>query len=905
MKKYLRILSILMISFILICLTKPVEAKAAHGECKTVRVGYYENEAFEEGASEGAIKKGYAYEYYRRISEYTGWKYEYVYGDFVDIYQMLLDGEVDLVAGLAYTDERAQILNYPDQPMGYEQYGLVKHENDTTINGNSSTLNGKRIGVLESVIEDTLRDFLEQENVTAKVITYHDYESLLADFDKKNIDVLAAENDGIYDRNHAEVIYNIGSAEYYIGVAPDRADLLKDLNQAQQQLFMEEPDFISILRTKYYPVTLSSRAYTISEREWLKDHDTLKVGYLNDYLPYSDTDDEGNPTGLVKDVFPYIFEKLGIKDTAIEYTSYDSYDDIIAAIASNEIDVAFPVGGGLFYSEEDGMYLSNEVISAQSDLIYSEKYFGTTISDFAVNENNKLQSYYVKMYFPDASISYYPSIEACLDAVDKGEVTCTVVNGLRTNIVLKSYKYQDLSFRQIGHQDAACFGVKIGNDGLLKLLNRGLNVIGTDYAQNVAYEYAKVLESDTIFDFLRENVWYISIVFGALFIIILILLARDVLKSRKIASQTEALAKELAKASYNKTVFLNNMAHDIRKPVNSINGLIDLSKHSNDKAERDNYLDEMSMYSDRLLSTINNVLDFSRIESGEVKLLETNSNLRELINELRAAISGTSADKNQIVNFDVHNVTHANVICDKLRVFQLFLNLLNSACTYATEGSLIEVSVDETSFVKNDVATYEFRIKSNTSDISIEGLKRILDPYHVSQQGKDVANESTDFTLALVKKLIDMMNGKVEFFNLEGTGNEVVVTLPLRVSEDVVLEDVSVSKTIDDYNFYGKRVLVVEDTLPNQMVAAKILNKVGIEVQVANDGEEAYEKINAAPSGYFDAIVMNQAMFDADDHEAITNIRGLSDNSKAGIPIMPITTNILDMIQALSEEFEK
>ena len=165
----------------------------ATAETKTVRVGYYENEVFQEGAREGAVKTGYAYEYYRKISEYTGWEYEYIYGDFVSIYQMLLDGEVDLVAGLAYTDDRASLILYPERPMGSERYSIVKHEGDRSISNNTSSLSGKSIGVLDSAIVSVLNEFLAKEKVTANVLTYSDYKDLLSAFDRNEIDVMAAK----------------------------------------------------------------------------------------------------------------------------------------------------------------------------------------------------------------------------------------------------------------------------------------------------------------------------------------------------------------------------------------------------------------------------------------------------------------------------------------------------------------------------------------------------------------------------------------------------------------------------------------------------------------------------------------------------------------------------------------
>ena len=140
---------------------RPSATAYAADEQKKVKVGYFENEIFQEGAGEGQVRKGYAYEYYQKIAEYTGWEYEYVYGSFSDLYRKLLSGDIDLLAGLAYTSEREGIIGYPRNSMGRETYNLVKHAFDDSINNLPATLSGKRIGVQESAIVATLNEFME------------------------------------------------------------------------------------------------------------------------------------------------------------------------------------------------------------------------------------------------------------------------------------------------------------------------------------------------------------------------------------------------------------------------------------------------------------------------------------------------------------------------------------------------------------------------------------------------------------------------------------------------------------------------------------------------------------------------------------------------------------------------
>ncbi len=178
-----------------------------------LRVGYYENGAFQSGAEPGAIRQGSAYEYYRKISEYTGWQYEYVYGGFTDLYQMLLNGEIDLLAGLAKTESRIGVIGYPEFPMGSETYNMVKHSEDDRITTSYDTLNGMRIGALDSAIVQVLRKFLDEHGIAAEIAVFPDHQSLLDAFKWHRVDAMVSESDGSSDQEDTTLasVYGEGS----------------------------------------------------------------------------------------------------------------------------------------------------------------------------------------------------------------------------------------------------------------------------------------------------------------------------------------------------------------------------------------------------------------------------------------------------------------------------------------------------------------------------------------------------------------------------------------------------------------------------------------------------------------------------------------------------------------------
>ena len=1011
-------------------------------EIKTVRVGYYENEIFQEGAQEGAVKTGYAYEYYRKLAEYTGWKYNYVYGSFADLYQMLLDGEIDLLAGLARREDRLGLIGYPEAAMGHESYNLVKHEGDTEINADPATLEEKRIGVMESALVDALHQFLDSHGVKATVITFPDYDSLFTSFNAGELDVLAGEGDSGFSVENAVILYSFGASDYYLGVNIGRPDLLQQLNTAQTLLAVEEPNYLNSLSTRYYSGSLASRAHSTAETEWLEAHNELRVGYLEKYLPYSDTDDNGQATGIVTDVTEQMLKSLNIDTLSVSYHGYQNYDDMIADLVAGAIDTSFPVGGGLYYSEESGIYQSNPVVSAATEIVFKGEFRRDNISHFAVNENNRMQYYYVRTHFPDAQITFYPSANDCLDAVVAGQEDATTLNGLRANDMLKNTRYESLSLLQLSQSDDRCYGVAMGNEGLLKLLNRGINVLGIDYGQNQAYRYADGLYSYSFFDLVRQHLGIFILGILAIATVIISLLIRDNRRSRAQIKEKETARIELEEkqkalsdaliaaehANRAKTAFLNNMSHDIRTPMNAIVGFTALAASHMDHPEQvKDYLQKITVSSQHLLSLINDVLDMSRIESGKVTIEETDVHLPDVIHDLRTIIQANVTAKQQELLIDTQDVKHEDIITDKLRLNQVLLNILSNAIKFTPSGGTISFRLIEEPSSRADIANFVFRIKDNGIGMSKEFQKTIFEAFTREKTSTVSGTQGTGLGMAITKNIVDMMGGTITVQSEEGKGSEFVVRIPCRIGESknisekipelqglraLVADDdmnscLSVSAMLRDIgmrpdwtnygkeavvrakeakdqadefkvyiidwmmpdlngietvrrirkivgddapiiiltaydwsdiedearqagvtsfcskpifmselrgilakpflvekpavneapaavDFTGKRILLAEDNEMNQMIAVAILENVGFTIDIASNGADAVEKMEKAPAGTYDVILMDIQMPIMNGYEAAGRIREMDDQKKAEIPIVAVTANAFE-----------
>ena len=879
-KKY-TLLCILIAAGLLICMFDPAIARA--DDKKPVRVGYYENELFQEGAEEGAVKTGYAYEYYRKLAEYTGWKYEYVYGSFSDLYQMLLDGEIDLLAGLAFKEDRVSLIGYPDEAMGHESYNLVKHEQDTEINADPVTLTGKKIGVMESAIVDTLNEFLDSHDVNAEVITFPDYDSLFAAFNAGELDVFAGEGDSGFSVENAVILYSFGTSDYYLTVNKQRPDLLEQLNTAQTLLATEEPNYLNSLSTKYYSGSLASRAHSAAETEWLQSHSELRVGYLENYLPYSDADENGQATGIVTDVTEQLLKSLNIDTLSVSYHGYENYDDMVADLVSGKIDTGFPVGGGLYYSEESGIYQTNPVVSAATEIVFRGEFNVDDISHFAVNENNRMQYYYVRTHFPDAEITYYPSVDDCLEAVISGKEDATTLNGLRANDILKNTRYESLSLLQLSQSDDRCYGVAMGSEGLLKLLNRGINVLGIDYGQNQAYRYADGLYSYSFFDMIKQHIGAFILGILAIAAVIISLLIRDNKRSRtQIRDKEEArveleekqreLSDALAaaeQANRAKTAFLNNMSHDIRTPMNAIVGFTALAASHIDNPEQvKDYLQKITVSSQHLLSLINDVLDMSRIESGKVTIEESDVHLPDVIHDLRTIIQANITAKQQELLIDTQDVKHEDIITDKLRLNQVLLNILSNAIKFTPAGGTISFRLIEEPSSRADTAEFVFRIKDNGIGMSKEFQKTIFEAFTRERTSTVSGTQGTGLGMAITKNIVDMMGGSISVESEEGKGSEFILRIPCRIGESRVI-----SEKIPELQ--GLRALVADDDTNSCLSVSAMLRDIGMRPDWTNYGKEAVIRAKEAKdqADEFKVYIIDWMMPDLNGIETVRRIR--------------------------------
>lgn len=871
---------------------------------ETVKVGYYFSNNFQEGMDDRAPKSGYSYEYLQKLASYTGWKYEYVYGEWDELFEKLKDGEIDLMAGVAYSEDRVDQIGYPDSEMLNETFYIYKDTDDSSMQcGDIASYSGKKIGTLKGDQRMTaaLEQWKARHRADIEIEYYSDLTECARVFNEQQIDGFVSADNVVSSYSGITPVEKIGKQLFYLCTAKEREDLLSELNMAMS--IMNEQDAVEVdeLRNKYYTETTVSVFLSQQEQQWMKEHAQITVGYLADYLPYCDKAEDGSATGLVSDIVPDLFDALsGDYDPEIIYRCFDDQQEMLDCLKNGEVDFVMPVSDGKWYAEQEEFVQSSAVVAFPIALVYREPYDNEVTSRIAVNQNNLRQYWYTLANYPDAEIVMYDGIEACIDAVNSGEADSTLLSALRVSQLLNGEK--KLNIITLSDSEKLCFGVAAGNKALLQILNHGLSILGESYGLNHTYRYLDTVVTYTLTDVIQDHVWlFIGLLTVLLILIVTYFIHRE--QEQKKAAQHELKQKELLEkalcaakqASVAKKVFLQNMSHDIRTPMNAVLGFTNLAIQAGGDTEKtQDYLSKIKISGNHLLGIVNEVLEISRIESGQTKLDESVWSIADIVRETDIIIRDQALAKKQEFSIDIWQVQDMYIYCDKLRVKEILVNLLGNAVKYTQTGGSISLRIIQKPCEKENFGNYEIHVKDNGCGMSEEFLQKIFEPFERQANSTISGIQGTGLGMTIIKGFVDAMGGTIDIKSEENKGTEIIVRLCQRIAEAPEKSEEQKTISCSPELFAGKRVLLVEDNSMNREIATAILEEAGFKVDTAENGAIAVEKVTYYPEGFYDVILMDIQMPVMDGYTATRKIRSLENKAIAKIPIIAVSANAFD-----------
>ena len=361
-------------------------------------------------------------------------------------------------------------------------------------------------------------------------------------------------------------------------------------------------------------------------------------------------------------------------------------------------------------------------------------------------------------------------------------------------------------------------------------------------------------------------------------------------KDEKYKAELLIAAKKAETANEAKTEFLQRMSHDIRTPINGIRGLVNMADHYADDMEKQTeYRTKVKEASNLLLELVNDVLDMSKLESGEIVLEEIPFNLSSISREVFVVIEQMAAEQNIRVVWEKKEITHRDFIGSPGYVKRVMMNILSNAVKYNKENGQIYVSCVEIPSEQPEMTTMEFVCRDTGIGMAEEFQKHIFEPFAQEHTGSRAKFAGTGLGMAISKKLVEEMGGTITFESKKGVGTTFVIRVPFKIDLDADKREES--KDVSEKTIKGMHVLLAEDNELNMEIAEFLLQNEGAEVTKAWNGQEIVELFRKSEAGEFDVILMDIMMPIINGYEAAKRIRSLDREDAKKIPIIAMTAN--------------
>ena len=871
----------------------PVKAAAETASAKVVRVGSFED-TFNYVNEKGA-RKGYGYELLETLSGYTGWQFEYVTCDWSDCFEKLKNGEIDIIGGISYTEDRTQEMLFSDEPMGVEKYYLYADLSRADISASDfKTLNGKKIGVLMGTEPEVmLAEWEEKYGLKTEHVNISNNEDVKQKLANHEIDCFVSLEESFWAERGISTITRVGESGIYYAINKNRPDIKEELDDAMRALDEAVPFYTADLYKRYFSMDYTP-ILTGEEKAWLRKHGAIRMGFLASDSGVSTYDPAtGEFTGVITDYIQFAADCLGNQELEFQLVGYDSKEAELDALKSGEIDMIFHCDQNPNLAEEYHFACTNTTWTSNLMAVTNKQHFNeNNVNRIAVPQNKLSLKKYLAFYYPQWEIVDCDTQEDAARLVKDGQADCFVTGISSENKYSKKYSFYSVP---LVNPVRSCFAVNSGNRSLLSILNKTIKAMPVNMLAGALAMYKSSARKVTLSDFIKDNffkVMLISSIAVAVVLLTILMLLQKARKAeaaaRKAASDTQELNAKLQvavekaeSANRAKSTFLSNMSHDIRTPMNAIIGFTTLALSNIDDTDRvKDYLGKTLASSNHLLSLINDVLDMSRIESGKIHLEEVEVNLSDVLHDLKTIVSGKIYAKQLELYMDVMDVTDEDVYCDKTRLNQILLNLLSNAIKFTPAGGTVSVRVRQLAGKVRGCGQYEFRIKDNGIGMSQEFAQKIFEPFERERTSTVSGIQGTGLGMAITKNIVDMMGGTIEVQTAQGKGSEFIIRVPLRVQA----EHRPVEKIAE---LEGLKALVVDDDFNTCDSVTKMLVKVGMRAEWTLSGKEAVLRARQSieMSDVYHAYIIDWRLPDMNGIEVTRQIRSLHDDT----PIIILT----------------
>ena len=881
----------------------PVKAVAETAPIKIIRVGSFED-TFNYCNEKGA-RKGYGYELLQTLSGYTGWQFEYVTCDWSDCFEKLENGEIDIMGGISYTEDRAEEMLFSDEPMGEEKYYLYVDLSRADISAsNFKTLNGKKVGVLMGTEPEVmLTEWEEKYGLKTQHVNISNNEDVKQKLANHEIDCFVSLEESLWAELGISTITRVGKSSIYYVLNKDRSDLKEELDNAMSTLDEEAPFYTADLCKKYFSLDYKP-ILAGEEKAWLRKHGAIRMGFLTSDRGVSTYDPAtGEITGTIIDYIQFARDCLGNQELEFQLVGYDDKEAELNALKSGEIDMVFHFDQSPNLAEEYRVACTNTTWTSNMMAVTNKQLFiENEVNRVAVPQNKISLTRYIAFYYPQWEIVDCDTQEDAIKLVKDGQADCFVTGVISEENYSKKYGFYSVPLPNPAN---SCFAVNSGNRSLLSILNKTIKAMPANMLTSSLAMYKSSSRKVTLIDFIKDNFFMVLLISSIAVAVVLLTILKLLQKARKAeaaarkaANDTQELNAKLQVAVENaesanraKSTFLFNMSHDIRTPMNAIIGYADLaSRHLDDPAKLEKYMENIQVCGQNLLMLLNNVLDLARIENDKTEMEYSVSDVDKDFRNCVAMFQNQADSKGQTLTVTAH-LLYPYVYADIPHLTEVCTNLVSNAVKYTGAGGTIHCDVTQKPGKKEGWCDMVVTVADNGIGMSQEFQKHIFEPFERERTSTVSKVEGSGIGMGIVKKLVELMSGTVEVESKIGVGSKFTVTIPCRIASGDETQAKRETNPSDQKCLCGTRILLTEDNDLNAEIAVELLREEGCTVDRAKDGVECVDMLEKAANGTYQMILMDIQMPVMNGYDAAKKIRRMDDPQKAGIPIIAMTAN--------------